>query len=323
MKWVIIMNKKVVVLGGGTGMSTLLRGLKEYPLDITAIVSVCDDGRSTGRLREEFKTPAVGDIRQVLIALSETEPLFEQLLNYRFETTSDLNGHPLGNLLLTAMQEVAGNMSEGIESIGKVLNLKGKVLPLTEDYVTLMAELEDGTIVEGEHKITQSTQNITKVFYKQKAEATKEAVGAIQEADLVILSMGSLYTSIIPNLLLEEIQEALKETNAKIMYVCNMMTQPGETDGLTASEHVKLLNHYLKSRKIDVLIVNNGTIGEELRQKYETLEQKDPVIFDKQACKKLQVEIIEQDLVSVASNTLRHNVSKLSFHIFAYLMNLL
>ena len=159
------MNKKIVVLGGGTGMSTLLRGLKQYPIDITAIVSVCDDGKSTGRLREEFNTPAVGDIRQVLIALSETEPLFEQLLNYRFQTTSDLNGHALGNLLLTAMQEVAGNMSDGIESIGKVLNLKGKVLPLTEENVTLIGKMEDGSIVEGEHHITESDIAIKEVYY--------------------------------------------------------------------------------------------------------------------------------------------------------------
>lgn len=316
------MNKKVVVLGGGTGMSTLLRGLKQYPLDITAIVSVCDDGRSTGRLREEFKTPAVGDIRQVLIALSETEPLFEQLLNYRFKTTSDLNGHALGNLLLTAMQDVAGNMSEGIESIGKVLNLKGRVLPLTEDNVTLMAELEDGSTVEGEHYITETEKNIKRVYYKENAIATPEALKAIKDADLIILSMGSVYTSIIPNLLLQEMVDALANTKAQIMYVCNIMTQPGETDELTASEHVILLNHYLKKRKIDVLIVNSGIIGEELRKKYETLEQKDPVYFDKEECKKLNLEIIEQDLVSVSGNTLRHNVAKLSFHIFAYLMNL-
>ena len=154
------MNKKVVVLGGGTGLSVLLQGLKKFPLDITAIVSVCDNGSSTGKLREEFKTPAVGDIRRVLISLSETEPLVEKLFNYRFSTYSDLNGHAVGNLILTAAKEITGNLSDGIEALSKVFNLKGKVVPLTEDNVTLMAEMKDKTIVEGEKEnISKSKEN--------------------------------------------------------------------------------------------------------------------------------------------------------------------
>ena len=315
------MNKKIVVLGGGTGMSTLLRGLKQYPIDITAIVSVCDDGKSTGRLREEFNIPAVGDIRQVLVALSETEPLFGKLLNYRFNTTSDLNGHALGNLLLTAMQEVAGNMSDGIESIGKVLNLKGTVLPLTEENVTLVGRMKDGSIIEGEHHITESHQVIKEVYYLKEPKVCPKALKAVREADLVILSMGSLFTSIIPNLICEEMIEALAKTNAKIMYVCNMMTQPGETDDFKASDHVKLLNHYLKKRKVDVLIANNGEIEEELCRKYETMEQKDPVLFDKEELEKLGLEIVAHDFTSINGEYLRHNVNRLAFHIFAYLMN--
>lgn len=315
------MNKKIVVLGGGTGMSTLLRGLKQYPIDITAIVSVCDDGRSTGRLREEFNTPAVGDIRQVLVALSETEPLFQQLLNYRFDTTSDLNGHALGNLLLTAMQEVAGNMSDGIESIGKVLNLKGKVLPLTEENVTLVGKMSDGSVIEGEHHITESNQTIKEVYYLKEPKVCPKALKAVKEADLVILSMGSLFTSIIPNLICEEMVDALAKTKAKIMYVCNMMTQPGETDEFKASDHVKLLNQYLKKRQVDVLIANNGEIEEKICRKYETTEQKDPVLFDEEELEKLGLEIIAQDFVSIDGEYLRHNVNRLAFHIFAYLMN--
>ncbi|MBD9085234.1 YvcK family protein, partial [bacterium] len=160
------MNKKVVVLGGGTGMSTLLRGLKKFPIDITAVVSVCDDGKSTGRLREEFNIIAVGDIRKVLVSLSETEPLVKELLNYRFQTTSDLNGHTIGNLILTALTNITGNLSDGIESLSKVFNLKGKVLPLTEDNVTLVAEMQNGDIIEGEHHITESKEKIKKIFYK-------------------------------------------------------------------------------------------------------------------------------------------------------------
>ena len=263
-----------MVLGGGTGLSTLLRGWKQFPIDITAIVSVCDDGSSTGILREEFNIPAVGDIRRVIVSLSETEPLVQELFNYRFHTTSDLDGHTVGNLLLTAMTEITGNLSDGIESLSKVLNLKGKVVPLTEDNVTLMAEMEDGSIVEGEHHITVDRRNIKRVFYKEEPTPTSEAIKAILEADLIVLSMGSLFTSIIPNLICDKIVGALEKSSAKIMYVCNMMTQPGETDGFTVTDHVSMLNQYLGQRKVDVVIANNGKIDATLAEKYETLEQK-------------------------------------------------
>ena len=162
------MNKKVVVLGGGTGMSTLLKGLKQFPIDITAIVSVCDDGKSTGRLREEFNTPAVGDIRKVIVSLAEKDSVFGDVINYRFQTTSDLNGHTVGNLILTALSEITGNLSDAIESISKILKLKGRVLPLTEDCVTLMGKMEDGEIIEGEHNITECPKKIKEVYYKEE-----------------------------------------------------------------------------------------------------------------------------------------------------------
>jgi len=316
------MNKKVVVLGGGTGLSTLLRGLKQFPIDITAIVSVCDDGSSTGILREEFNIPAVGDIRRVIVSLSETEPLVQELFNYRFHTTSDLDGHTVGNLLLTAMTEITGNLSDGIESLSKVLNLKGKVVPLTEDNVTLMAEMEDGSIVEGEHHITVDRRNIKRVFYKEEPTPTSEAIKAILEADLIVLSMGSLFTSIIPNLICDKIVGALEKSSAKIMYVCNMMTQPGETDGFTVTDHVSMLNQYLGQRKVDVVIANNGKIDATLAEKYETLEQKDAVKYDAQNFNKMNNQVIGDDLVMVSNNMIRHNVTKLGFHIFAYLMQL-
>ena len=314
------MRKKIVVLGGGTGMSTLLRGLKQFPLDITAVVSVSDDGRSTGRLREEFKTPAVGDIRQVLVALSEVEPLVEKLLNYRFETTSDLNGHAVGNLLLTAMANISGNMSDGIESIGKILNLKGRVLPLTEDNVILMGEMEDGEIIEGEHNITEANKDIKHVFYKETPVILPEVIRRIEEADLIILSMGSLFTSIIPNLISDDIRKALANSNAKIMYVCNMMTQPGETEHFNVSHHIRVLNEYLGTRKVDIVIANTGKIDQELIDKYASLEQKDPVFLDIENLKKLKVQIIEDDFVMIDNGALRHNAMKLAFHIFSSLI---
>ncbi len=316
------MNKKVVVLGGGTGLSTLLRGLKQYPVDITAIVSVCDDGSSTGILREEFNIPAVGDIRRVLVSLSETEPLVMELFNYRFHTTSDLDGHTVGNLLLTAMTEITGNLSDGIESLSKVLNLKGKVVPLTEDNVVLMAEMENGEIVEGEHNITVAHKKIKRVFYKEEPTPTQAALEAIEEADLIVLSMGSLFTSIIPNLICDKIVTSLEKSSAKIMYVCNMMTQPGETDNFTVTDHVAMLNQYLGKRKVDVVIANNGEVLPELALKYETLEQKDAVRYDAENFKKMDNQVIGDDLVTVSNNMIRHNVIKLGFHIFSYLMQL-
>ena len=310
------MNKKVVVLGGGTGMSTLLKGLKQFPIDITAIVSVCDDGKSTGRLREEFNIPAVGDIRRVLVSLSETEPLVEELFNYRFKTTSELNGHTVGNLLLTAVTNIAGNMSDGIESLGKILNLKGKVLPLTEDNCTLMAEMSDGRIIEGEHNITEASGVIKEVFYKEKPVITPETMKAIKEADLIVLSMGSLYTSIIPNLIVKEMIDQIDSSSAKIMYVCNIMTQPGETDGYKVSDHINTLNKYLGKKKVDTVIVNNGKITKDIIEKYSVLEQKDPVILDKENIDK-NVKIIECDLVDTSTGKISHDVLKLGFNIFS------
>ena len=312
------MRKKVVVLGGGTGMSSLLKGLKEFPIDITAVVSVCDDGKSTGRLRKEFHTPAVGDIRKVLVSLAETEPLVEQLLNYRFKTTSDLDGHTIGNLLLTAMGNMTGNMSDGIEAIGKILNLKGRILPLTEDNVVLVGKMSDGSIVEGEHNITESNKIIKKVYYKDKPVVNPAVLEEIRKADLIILSMGSIYTSIIPNLLCKEIVDLLEEIDTPIMYTCNIMTQPGETDNLKVSEHVKIINQYLGKRKIDIVVANSGKIAEAMRKRYETLEQKDPVLIDKDNLK--DVKLITNNYVTIENEYLRHDTILLSLDIFKHLI---
>lgn len=311
------MNKKVVVLGGGTGMSTLLKGLKQFPIDITAIVSVCDDGKSTGRLREEFNTPAVGDIRKVIVSLAEKDSVFGDVINYRFQTTSDLNGHTVGNLILTALSEITGNLSDAIESISKILKLKGRVLPLTEDCVTLMGKMEDGEIIEGEHNITECPKKIKEVYYKEEPVVCEASLKAIRKADLIILSMGSLYTSILPNLLCHDILKELEKSNSKIMYVSNMMTQPGETDNYKVSDHLKILNKYLKNRKVDVVIANNSIIDKNILKKYETLEQKDQVILDEE---NIDIEIIQNDYVNIQDEVIRHKVDKLALDIYAYLI---
>ena len=311
---------KVVVLGGGTGSSTLLRGLKLFPLDITAVISVCDDGRSTGKLRKEFNTIAVGDIRQVITALSDTEPLMEKLMNYRFQTTSDLNGHPVGNLILTALANMNGNLSTGIESLSKVFNLKGRVLPLTEDNVTLKAKMEDNSIIEGEHNITDSPKKIKEVYYKEKVTTNPLVLDAIKDTDLIILSMGSLYTSLIPNLIPSDIKKSIKDSKAKIMYVCNMMTQPGETDNFKASDHIKTINKYLK-RNVDIIVVNDGDISQDIIDKYKVDEQKDQVIFDKEELKKLKLKIIHNNYVDTSTGMIRHKVDKLALDIYGYMID--
>lgn len=321
------MNKKVVVFGGGTGMSYLLRGLKQYPLDITAVVSVCDDGGSTGRLRDEFNILAVGDLRKVIVSLSKTEEDVEKLLNYRFESKGDLNKHTVGNIMLTAAKSVTGTIQQGIEILGSVLNLCGKVVPFTEDNVTLYGEMEDGSIVEGEHYITESPLNIKRVFYKEEPKIDEGLIEEIEKSDIIILSMGSLFTSVIPTLLSKDVQAAIDKSNAKIVYSCNLFTQPGETDGFTVSDHIKTLNEYLGERKIEYVIANSGFVDKTLADKYSTTEQKDPVVLDEEEIRALNVDLIEDDLVYIKEQTdekkpvFRHNYVKLGFLINTLALN--
>lgn len=312
---------KVAVLGGGTGMSTLLKGLKRLPFDVTAVVSVCDDGKSTGRLREEFNMLAVGDIRKVLISLSEDEDSVRKLLDYRFDTNSDLNGHPIGNLLLTGAKDITGNMSDGIELLNSLLKLKGKVLPLTEDNVILMGKMEDGSVVEGEHNITEDKRSISSVFYKEKPTANPEVLRAINDADAIILSMGSLFTSILPNLVCDEVRETIENSKAKIIYVCNIFTQPGETDDFMVSHHIKLLNSYLGNRNVDAVVVNNGIIEPSIILKYSTSEEKDLVVADYDSIRGLNTDIIEGNYVLIENNIIRHNSLKVSIDLLSYLLD--
>lgn len=310
--------KKITVFGGGTGMSTLLKGLKEFPVSITSVVSVCDDGKSTGKLRKEFNIPAMGDIRRVIISLAKTEPLMEKLLNYRFDANSELNEHTVGNLLLTAGANITGNLSEGISVISDVLNLKGKVVPFSEDNVILIGKMENGSIIEGEHSITETPLKIDEVFYKSEPKVCDDVLSSIDESDLIILSMGSVYTSIIPNLLSKKVIDRLDKSKAKIMYVCNMMTQPGETDNYKVSDHINALNKYLGKHKIDVVIVNTGKIDKKIASKYSTLEQKDPVLYDEE---NINCNVILNNYVSIDGDVIRHNVEKLSLDIYSYLVN--
>ncbi len=315
------MNKKVVVFGGGTGLSYLLRGLKDFPLDITAVITVSDSGKSTGKLREEFHVPAVGDIRHVLSSLSSTDDNIKKMLEYRFNTTSDLDGHALGNLILISLLNITGSLKESIEDLSTLLDIKDKVLPLTEEAdITLMAETKDGNIIEGEENITLSTSNIKRLFYKREPKILDDVKMAIKEADLIIFSMGSLYTSLLPHLISKDIIKCFDQSNAPIMYLCNIVTQPGETDGFSVSDHIKLINGYLGNHKLNVVIASNSKISEEMALRYANKEQKDPVKIDYPVLAKCDVELIEADLLTISDNTLKHHSQKLSALIFSYLM---
>ncbi len=314
------MKKKIVIFGGGTGLSHVLRELKNFPVDITAVIVVSDSGSSTGRLRKEFLIPGVGDIRKVLSSLSELPEDIKNIMEYRFETYSDLNGHPLGNLVLTAMLNKTKNLKTSINHLSKLLDVRHKVLPLSEDYLTLMGETIEGKIIEGEDNLTRANEKYKRIFYKEKPHVDKEILTAIKEADLVILSMGSLYTSILPHLLCTKITKEIKHTKAKVMYLCNTMTQPGETDNFRVSDHLKILEKYLGKNRINVVVANNMTIKPKTFQKYKSDEQKDFVLIDYKNIKNMGIELIEDDLLIIGNDTVKSNSLKLCSIIFSYLM---
>lgn len=264
-------KKKIVVIGGGHGQSTICRGIKNIACaDITAIVTVADDGGSTGRLRKQFHIPAMGDIRNVMISLAESETLMTDLMDYRFEdpdgSESDIAGHNLGNLILTALTKQCGSFLEAIQTIGKVLNVKGKIVPATTQVISLFALMDDGVIVKGEANIPTRDNKIRRVFYDTPVIATPDAIQAILEADLIIYGIGSVYTSILPNVIIPEIRTALSETKAKRIYFCNAMTQPGETDGYSLEDHVRALNQH--GAVVDAVVFPDDDVPDEVRQRY-------------------------------------------------------
>ena len=313
-------NKKVVLLGGGTGTSFVVKGLKYFPIDLTCVITVSDDGSSTGRLRKEFATPAVGDIRKVLSNLSTLPDEIRDVMEYRLKAHSDLNGHALGNLVLTSLIKETGSLQKSIKYLSKILDVKQTVLPLSEDYLTLMGETLDGEVIEGEEEITKAHRKYKEFFYKEEPHVLPEVFEAIKDADLIILSTGSLYTSVMPHIICKDVAKAIRESSAKVMYICNVMTQPGETDGFGVSDHVNALEHYLGKDEIDVVIASNTRISYEMLKKYETEEQKDQVMIDYDNIRKGKYELIEDDLITTADGTIKHNSLKLSSVIFSYLM---
>ncbi len=304
---------KIVAVGGGTGLSTMLKGIKKITNNITAVVTVGDDGGSSGRLRQELGILPPGDIRNCIAALADDEDLVTKLFQYRFKTGEGLEGHSFGNLFLTALCAITGNMVKAVQESSKVLNIRGRVLPSTLDDMKLAAEMEDGSIVEGESNIPESGKKIKRLFTQPaNCKALPDVISAIKEADLIILGPGSLYTSVIPNLLIKEISEAISKSSAKKIYVCNIMTQPGETTGYTASEHIQaILDHSGYSNLVQAMLVNNS-LPEDLSPDYEKADSY-PVVIDTEKIKEKNIDVVSTRLYEENDQKyVRHSPARLA-----------
>jgi uncharacterized cofD-like protein len=301
---------KIVTIGGGTGLATLLRGLKKHTSNLSAIVTVSDDGGSSGRLQKELGVLPPGDIRNCLVALADDEALVTDLFRYRFTEGEGLTGHSFGNLFLAAMTGITGNFDDAIKVSSRVLNIKGRVLPATLAVAQLCARLTDGTLIEGESNISKSTSAIDHVFLDPPhAEPLQEVIAAIREADAIVLGPGSLYTSIMPNLLVQRVAHEIEAANAVKIYVCNVMTQPGETVDYTASEHVEALIANAKARVCDIVIVNDE-MPRKLLDVY-AVEHQVPVTVDKPRLDRIGVRTVRAAVIS-ETQTVRHDPEKLA-----------
>lgn len=304
---------KIVAVGGGTGLSMLLRGIKKYTNNITAIVTVGDDGGSSGRLREEMGILPPGDIRNCIAALGDDEDLITELFQYRFKTGEGLEGHSFGNLFLTALCSITGDMVRAVKESSKVLNIRGVVLPATLDDMKLAAEFEDGRIIHGESNIPEAHGQIKTLFTEPaNCKALPEALAAINEADLIILGPGSLYTSVIPNLLVSGISDAIAQSKAKKIYVCNIMTQPGETTDYSVASHVNALIKHAGSRSIvDAVLVNNS-LPENISEGYAA-SGSIPVRLDMENIAPIGIEVVSQKLIQENKNGLvRHSSNRVA-----------
>jgi uncharacterized cofD-like protein len=269
-------NKKVVTIGGGTGSFTLLSGLKKYPVNISAIVSMADDGGSTGVLRDELGVLPPGDVRQCLVALSDSSENLRELMNYRFEE-GGLKGHSFGNLFLSVLEKTSGGFEKGIDEAIKILNVKGKIIPVTKQDARLFLRLKSGKILKGEDEINQSEiiqrEVFGKLYFKPAVKANPRAIKAIMEADLILIGPGGLYTSILPNLLIEGVAEALKKTKATIVYNCNLTNKKGQSENFSMDDYADIINKYIGKKRIDYVVFNSKSPQKKLIKKYEHQHQ--------------------------------------------------
>jgi len=292
------MDKKIVVIGGGTGTYTALTGLKKYTPNLSAIVTMMDSGGSSGRLRDEFGSLPPGDVRQALVALSADTSTMRDLFNYRYDKGEGLEGHNFGNLFLTTLSQVTGGMDKAIAETSLILNIKGKVLPVTTDNASLVAEFENGLVVEGEGKIDEPEHDgdlrINKVYLKPSAKAYPESLEAITQADLIVLGPGDLFTSLVPNLLVEGVPEAICSSKARKAYVVNLMTKFGQTSHFTATDHVQVIQKYLGKDCLDFVFINTTAFPTVILHRYEE-EHGEPVKDD---LKENHYKIVRADLLA-------------------------
>ncbi len=306
---------RVVAIGGGTGLATLLSGLKNYTKNITAIVTVTDTGGSSGRLRDELDILPPGDIRNCLVALADAEPLMLELFQYRFENGHGLKGHSFGNLFITALSKVTGDFDKAIKESSKVLAIRGSVIPSTLEKVALVGEFEDGKVVEGETNITARSVALKRVWLKpEDCRATEEALDAIDNADLIIYGPGSLYTSVLPNLLIKDILDRILESEARKFYIANVMTQPGETDGFSVFDHLSQLIQHTDPRIIDAVFVNTAVIPDYLLTRYGS-QNAYPARLDVDRIRERGYEVVEAEMVRLGEQV-RHDQEKLAKLIF-------
>lgn len=312
--------KKIAVLGGGRGLSRVLSGLKLFPVDVTAIITVSDDGSSTGVLKEELNIPAVGDLGKVLLSMANVDEDYIDLLGYRFKKDGTLHNHPVRNILLAALIDLKGSLTEAAKYMSRLLNIKGTVLPLSEDKVELIGRRPGDDIV-GEVAVSKNVSKIDYLAYDHPIKVGQEVIDKILDADLIVLSPGSLYTSILPHLIAPGVHDALEKTKAPIMYIANIVTQPGETDGYSLSDHINVLNRYLGSHKVDIVAVNNGEIGAEVSDIYREKEKKLIVETDIEKTLAMGAEVIEADMLSIDENgSITHDDLKTAYTVFSYLM---
>ena len=312
---------KVVTIGGGTGLSVLLRGLKKYPLEITAVVTVADDGGSSGKIRSDMNIPSPGDIRNVIAALSDVEPYLEKMFQYRFDS-GEVKGHPVGNLMIAAMTDIHGDFSTAVKVMSRILNVRGTVLPTTNDIATLNAVLSDGEIIRGESSITKAGGVIDHVYITpSRVKPNEDVLKAIEEADYIIMGPGSLYTSIIPNLVISKVSEKIRESNAKKIYVCNVMTQHGETDNYSVCDHIVAINKHVQENIFDLVIANSREFDDSILSKYHK-EKQEPVKIDHEKIEALGIKLIKNNDVGIVdNNTIRHNADKVSELIYDYIID--
>jgi uncharacterized cofD-like protein len=310
---------RIVAVGGGTGLSVLLSGLKAYSSNISAVVTVADDGGSSGRLRQQFDVLPPGDIRNCLVALADAPALMRDLFQFRFDKNSEFSGHSFGNLFLTVMTRLTGDFEKAIKETSKVLALRGQVIPSTLDNVKLVAYYRDGSTVVGENLIPKALKPISKVtLIPGQPLATPDALKAVKEAQIIVLGPGSLYTSIIPNLLIKEISQTIAESGAIKVYVCNVMTQPGETDNYTVSDHIKALASHSWPHILDYCVVNNGEVPQEVLERYSK-QNSQLVINDRRKVENMGYRVVEEDFTMIQDGVIRHDPERLARIILSFI----